>query len=244
MNQDRHSRIELAVTSLPGIVGIGLGLVYMIGAVQIAGQASAAGHSPRAILPLYPLEAVLSRGIAFGLPFLGFSVVILMAAAMAPIVSQWAEGSRFAGNAVLFLRRPVSRRFLLVESCIAVVFLGIFYSVFAFAFLLMIAAICIVYIRLEHLGWDAAGRTVVSGIAGLLTIAVVGSFLAARPYPECIATLTDRNRLTGKLITQANDVLYIEQKHRLVSVPLRSVRKVSVADSQANVSKPLITIFD
>jgi len=243
LSQPQHSRLELAVTSLPGLVGIGVGLIYAIGAVQIAGQASAAGYSALEILPVVPLDAVLARGVAFGLPLVGFIVVMLMIAALVPIAASWETKSSLVRRIVASLRRNTSEQILVTAGCAAIVLLGVFFAVFAFAFLLMLAAICIVYVRLEQLGWDVAGRSVISGIAGLLTIAVVGSYLAARPYPECNVTLGSGRHLTGRLITQTDGVLVIEGKNGLVSVPLRSVQQVHMGNIPGNAPEPLVSIF-
>jgi hypothetical protein len=62
---ERTSTFALALTSLPGVVGLLLGGLYAVGAIQVFGQLEAENLKPLDVLPLMPLEQILARGIAF-----------------------------------------------------------------------------------------------------------------------------------------------------------------------------------
>jgi hypothetical protein len=238
-------RLELTVTSLPGLVGIGLGLIYAIGAIQILGQASAAGLTAYVVLPVYPLDAVIARGVSFGMSLLAILLAVLVVALLVPPFRAWVSRSKVGARHFGFLLHGTSERVVLLASFIAVAIFGVFAPVIALVMGFCVLAVWFAYWKLRELGWGMFGRVVVAATVGLLTLTVFGSFLAARAYPEVVATLRSGQLFEGRLLVQTDGALYVERGGLIRSVPARSIREVAIYPPAPNNPRSLFElIFD
>jgi hypothetical protein len=230
--QPRSKSIEYAMTSLPGLVGIFLGLVYAVGIIQIAGQADAAGLSTLNVAQLFSLDAILARGVAFGLPFAAMILLILIVAACAAPVLEWVETSEIGDALFGAVVRGTSARVLLIASVGAMLLIALFQTILALGFLLSIAVIALTYWRLGLAGWARSGAATLAAIFGLLTIVVLGSFYAARPYAPASLRLLDGQTVKGGLIRQTETMIYLDRtgRHEIAAIPVRSIRHLEIGD--------------
>jgi hypothetical protein len=231
-DQPRPRSLEYAITSLPGLVGIVLGLIYAVGAIQIIGQADAANLSTLNVVQLFSLDSILSRGIAFGLPFAGIIVAILVAAACATPFLHWVETSDRGDAMFGHLVRTTSARILLIASIAALLLIAIFQTVWILWIFLSIAVIALTYWRLGVAGWARPGRATLAAILGLLTMVVLGAFFAARPYAPTSVRLRDGLTISGGLIQQTDTIVYLDRSGRreIAAIPIRSIRHIDIGD--------------
>lgn len=68
----------LALISLPGFVGVSLGAIYALGALQTIIQVGAAGLDPIDLFPLIPLNQILGRGIVLAIYPYGALVAMVL----------------------------------------------------------------------------------------------------------------------------------------------------------------------
>ncbi len=242
---------SLAVASLPGLVGLSLGLIYGLGALQFMGQLWGEGLGVGDLFPLMPLNQILGRGIlmAFGYGLLLIVAALTFIALDAFIghpkkaVERLIEKSGVSPQASLPTWFVVLAAFLLLVGCLA-------YAIFLLlvAPWLGVAMAPLIYLWLRSFRrWAAprVGRLRGAALAALTFVALaggIGSFAIPEPLPAVTLILSNGSVIKGRLVTDTGQSWYVASNDVVRVFPTRSVAHSEIRQApRNNIGRPSIS---
>ncbi len=220
----------LAATSLPGLVGLALGTIYALGAIETVVQLIAADLKPLALFPLIPLNQVLGRGIVLSITF---ALITPLTAAMAFLVTYGTPGRSFAlvqqllkigSRAMIWLLMVVSFAVCLALIALALVKAPwIVWAITPFAFGYFYWFGLYIGSRIGRL------RAAALSIVGFVMIAgTIMTLLFPPPLPGAQLHLRGGRVLRGDLVVSTAEAWYLDNGQRVRVVPARSVTEAEV----------------
>jgi hypothetical protein len=204
-----------AVTTLPALAGIVLGLLYAIGALVRTADLRGAGMSVRDTITLVPIEQHLARGISVALSpetLLTVAVIVVLG-----LVLHWVLRRE---------QRDVSTRtstrilVLVIALLAAVAVFGVVHRPFAtlgaaLAGAAMVGVLAATGVSLPRRGQNAVeGLTPLTSIAALLiavgVLGVTTALVDPQPLPRARLTLDTGKEIRGGLIAVRDGVWYLD----------------------------------
>jgi hypothetical protein len=246
------------------MVGLVLGGIYALGALNLYGQLLAADVAPRQVLTQVPIEQLLARGIASLLTPVALLVALLLLVVGLSALLEMAVGKGADQNASpkeSSVAGASKGKWKIVDWLLHLDEKPLPVAVFVAGFLALFApplmclsllgsfaiAVSVMILLKSIVDWDKEGdswKIMVSWMtAATLCGAIFNSFLQANPLPEAVLNLRDRSCVEGGVVLETGDTWFIKlEDDQVAAIPSRNVdtsqvhyRNVPIESSLMNV---------
>jgi magnesium-transporting ATPase (P-type) len=229
-----NERWALTLTSLPGLVGLSLGAIYGLGAVQTTAQFRGAGLHAADLFPLIPLNQILSRGIALAIYPYGVLVFMLLVLLFG---LHYMEPIRKRRERKYPLPDYVRRRIVALVLIAALV-----WSFFFAGWLTWIIAPPL--LAFLHFGgrWaqERVGKVRGLFLASIFLVVVLGAataIITPDPLPKVELSMRDGTSTTGELVASTGQTWYFTYGDAVRAVPENRVKEAVVSSEVDHVDE-------
>lgn len=229
-------------------MGLVLGLLYAIGAVNLFGQLRAEGLKPEDILPLIPLEQLLGRGITALIENSPYILLLLVITALAePSVSRATESDEPKPRPDPKTKKKEQRRPYIAGGLFALlIVIGTEPAqMLALAISFGLAGLVFWQLLGRVPDWSPLVAYLIANIVALFAIVFAASILLPEPLPAATLTLSSEQSADGRLvaITGSGDYLVAEDDEGVTSFPSNRVVAAAITSEDRTPKRSLIDLI-
>jgi hypothetical protein len=234
------------LSSIPALVALALGGIYALGAASIIGQLQAEHLKALQIMPLFPIDQILARGIGaitsvavLALPVgLVTALGIFQFESLVPLKKDEKPDSSPGSKGVQF---PSSWPALFILLAAVLFIPGDYLAIVLFGLITMFVIIDVVRKAMNRRGrqnWRPAAF--LGGYFGfVLAATLIGSIVRPDPLPHTILDMKRGKVVRGALAVSTGANWYVAQDGQIVAVPTSNVERSHITYSDPKGSRSL-----